>query len=55
MNWMEPPGSAEMSQIANNLLGRVGVPALEWIHGVSAGAIRVLASGMFNSRGVCTL
>ena len=52
MNSMEPPGSAEMSQIATSLEGRVGQPGDFFSHGVDAGEISVLASGILRRRGV---
>ena len=52
MNWMEPPGSAEMSEMAMSLLGSWGVPSATGIQGVLAGEMRVLASGMVIRRGV---
>ena len=52
MNWMEPPGSAEMSEMAMSLLGSWGVPSATGIQGVLAGEISVLASGMVIRRGV---
>ena len=52
MNWMEPPGSAEMSQIAMSLLGSWGEPSEVGIQGTLGGAIRFLASGMVISLGV---
>ena len=52
MNSREPPGSAEISQTAISLLGRVGVPGELSIQGVLAGCSRDLASGRVISLGV---
>ena len=52
INSREPPGSAEISQTAMSLLGRVGVPGELWIQGVLAGCSRDLASGRVISLGV---
>lgn len=52
MNSMEPPGSAEMSQIATSLLGREGEPGEVASQGVLAGVIRPFASGIVIRRGV---
>ena len=52
MNWIEPPGSAEMSHRAIRRLGRFGDPGDVGIQGVFDGEIRFLASGMVRRRGV---
>ena len=52
MNSIEPPGSAEISQRATNLLGRLGDPGEVANQGVFAGVIRALASGIVISLGV---
>lgn len=54
MNSIEPPGSAEISQMANKRCGRVGEPILPAIHGVDAGRNKYLASGMVKSLGEFT-
>lgn len=51
INSIEPPGSAEMSQMASSLWGRVGQPGDEGSHGATVGCRRVLASGMVISLG----
>ena len=53
MNSIEPPGSAEMSQMAISRLGKLGDPGEVGIQGVFAGKISDFASGMVISRGVC--
>ena len=52
MNSMEPPGSADISQRATSLLGRLGEPGEVASQGVLAGVMRALASGIVISRGV---
>lgn len=52
MNSMEPPGSAEISQMAMSLCGRLGDPMLLGSQGAWFGVRRDLASGMVNRRGV---
>lgn len=54
MNSMEPPGSADMSQMANILWGRAGAPTDVGNHGVCAGCSRCLASGMVINLGLLT-
>lgn len=54
MNSMEPPGSAEMSQMANIRWGNDGAPLLNGNHGVFAGRSNVFASGIVNSFGLPT-
>ena len=53
MNSIEPPGSAEMSEMAISLLGSWGEPSVTGIQGVLGGEIRRLASGSVIRRGVC--
>ena len=53
MNSMEPPGSAEMSEMAISLLGSWGEPSVTGIQGVLGGEISLLASGSVIRRGVC--
>ena len=52
MNWIEPPGSADISQMAIKRLGRFGDPGDVAIQGVLGGEIKVFASGMLSKRGV---
>lgn len=54
INSMEPPGSAEMSQMANIRCGNDGAPLLNGNHGVFAGRSNVFASGIVNSFGLPT-
>lgn len=54
MNSIEPPGSAEISQMANILCGNGGAPKLYGSHGVFAGRNNVLASGIVSSLGLPT-
>lgn len=54
MNSMEPPGSAEMSQMASIRCGNDGAPLLNGNHGVLAGRSNDLASGMVRSFGLPT-
>ena len=52
INWIEPPGSAEISERAIKRLGRFGDPGEVGIQGVLAGASSALASGILSKRGV---
>lgn len=52
INSMEPPGSADTSQIATSRLGRLGVPGAALSQGVEAGISNDLASGRVINRGV---
>jgi len=49
MNSIEPPGSADISQIPNNLCGSPGAPSDIGIHGSWEGVISDFASGTVNS------
>lgn len=49
INSMEPPGSADMSQIPSNLCGSPGAPSDICIHGSWDGESKVLASGTVSS------
>jgi hypothetical protein len=51
INSTDPPGSAEISQIASILWGKAGEPTEDGSHGVFAGLSRVLASGIVSSLG----
>ena len=51
MNSIDPPGSAEISQIEMRRWGSWGQPGLEEIQGESWGRSSILASGMEMSRG----
>lgn len=51
MNSIEPPGSAEISQIARRRCGSCGHPSDDGNHGASCGCNSVLASGMVISLG----
>lgn len=54
INSMEPPGSAEISQIASIRCGNDGAPLLNGNHGVFAGRNNVFASGIVSNFGLPT-
>ena len=54
MNSIDPPGSAEMSQMASRRCGSLGQPTMCASHGVCSGRSRVLASGIVISLGAPT-
>lgn len=51
MNSIDPPGSAEMSQIANILWGNFGAPSEVGNQGICKGRSNNLASGTVRSLG----
>lgn len=54
MNSMEPPGSAEISQMASIRCGNAGAPLLDGSHGVLAARNSVFASGIVSNLGLPT-